>query len=147
MLSYGPSGFLQPHMAYETAYCTYECARCGQVCPTGAIRSLRVEDKKRVRVGTVHFIEDNCIVVTEKTACGACAEHCPTQAVHMVAYEGDLTVPELDTEICVGCGACEHVCPVRPHRAIYVDGEPMHQLAEAPRSEALKVKIPAEFPF
>lgn len=147
LFRYGLSGFLQPHMAYETAYCTYECARCGQVCPTDAIRSLGVEDKKLVRVGTAHFIEENCIVVTEKTACGACAEHCPTQAVHMVAYEGDITVPELDPGICVGCGACEHVCPVRPHRAIYVDGEPVHQLAEAPRSEALKVEIPVEFPF
>ena len=65
----------------------------------------------------------------------------------MVAYEGVLTVPELDTEVCIGCGACEHVCPVRPHRAIFVDGEPEHQLAAEPRSEALEIKVPHEFPF
>ncbi len=147
LLLYGTSGFLQPHMAYETAYCTYECVRCGEVCPTDAIRPLAVEEKKRSRIGTVHLIEDNCIVVTEKTACGACAEHCPTQAVHMVAYEGVLTVPELDTEVCIGCGACEHVCPVRPHRAIFVEGEPEHQLAAEPRSEAVEMKVPDEFPF
>jgi polyferredoxin len=147
LLSYGPSGFLQPHMSYETAYCTFECTRCGQVCPTAAIRPLAVEDKKRSRIGSAHFIEDNCIVVTEETACGACAEHCPTQAVHMVAHEGELTIPRLETDLCIGCGACEHVCPVRPHRAIYVDGEPRHQLAEAPRSEALEIQIPDAFPF
>jgi formate hydrogenlyase subunit 6/NADH:ubiquinone oxidoreductase subunit I len=134
-------------MSYETAYCTYECTRCGQVCPTDAIRPLAVEDKKRSRIGSAHFIEDNCIVVTEKTACGACAEHCPTQAVHMVAYEGELRIPRLETGLCIGCGACEHVCPVRPHRAIYVDGEPRHQLAEAPRSEPLEIHVPDEFPF
>jgi formate hydrogenlyase subunit 6/NADH:ubiquinone oxidoreductase subunit I len=134
-------------MSYATAYCTYECTRCGLVCPTDAIRPLSTEDKKLSRIGTVHFVEDNCIVVTERTACGACAEHCPTQAVHMISYEGDLTLPELETAVCVGCGACEHVCPVRPHRAIYVDGEPLHKLAEVPRSAVLEVEVPEEFPF
>jgi ferredoxin-type protein NapF len=147
LLSYGAAGFLQPHMSYETAYCTYECVRCAEVCPTDAIRPLSVAEKKRSRIGTAHFIEDNCIVVTEKTACGACAEHCPTQAVHMIAYEAELTVPALAGELCIGCGACEHVCPVRPHRAIYVDGEPRHQPAEAPPSEVLEIEVPKAFPF
>ena len=147
LLSYGPSGFLQPHMDYEAAYCTYECIRCGQVCPTDAIRPMETEEKKRSRIGTAYFIEDNCIVVTEKTACGACAEHCPSQAVHMVPYEKELTVPELDADVCIGCGACEHVCPVRPHRAIYVEGELLHQVAKMPRSETLQIEVPADFPF
>jgi formate hydrogenlyase subunit 6/NADH:ubiquinone oxidoreductase subunit I len=58
-----------------------------------------------------------------------------------------LTVPDLETAVCIGCGACEHACPVRPYRAIYVEGEPVQQVAEAPRSEVLKVEVPAEFPF
>lgn len=147
LLAYGMSGFLQPHMAYEVNYCTYECTRCGQVCPTDAIRPLPLAEKKRAKIGEVHFIKDNCIVVTEKTACGACAEHCPTQAVHMVAYQGDLTIPDLETAVCIGCGACEHACPVRPYRAIYVEGEPVHQVAKAPQNGALKVKVPDQFPF
>ncbi|MGA7981743.1 MAG: 4Fe-4S binding protein [Chromatiaceae bacterium] len=147
LLAYGLSGLLKPRMAYEVAYCTYECTRCGEVCPTDAIRHLTPAAKKLAKVGDVHFIQDNCIVVTEKTACGACAEHCPTQAVHMIPYEGDLTVPDLETAVCIGCGACEHACPVRPYRAIYVEGEPVQKVAEAPRSEVLKVEVPDEFPF
>lgn len=147
LLSYGAKGFLQPRMAYEVAYCSYECTRCGDVCPTDAIRPLSPEAKKTAKIGEVRFIEDNCIVVTEKTACGACAEHCPTQAVHMVPYEHDLTIPELDIAVCIGCGACEYACPVRPHRAIYVEGEPIHRVAEIPRGERLDVEVPEDFPF
>jgi ferredoxin len=147
LLSYGIAGFLQPQLAFETAYCSYECVRCGEVCPTDAIRRLAVEAKKTVKIGEARFIEDNCIVITEQTACGACAEHCPTQAVHMQPFEGDLTLPELDASLCIGCGACEHACPVRPYRAIYVDGEPIHGVAELPRGEALDINVPETFPF
>jgi ferredoxin len=147
LLSYGVSGFMQPRMVYELAFCTYECVRCAEVCPTDAIRPLALEAKKLTKIGEVRFIEDNCVVVAERTACGACAEVCPTQAVHMVPYEIELGIPELDTSICIGCGACEHACPTRPHRAIYVDGQPEHLIAEAPRSDVLQIQVPEEFPF
>lgn len=135
LLAYGPRGLLQPSLDFGVGFCTHSCVRCGEVCPTGAIRHLAVEAKKRVRTGHVHFIEDNCVVVTDRTACGACAEHCPTRAVFMVPYDEDprLTVPELDPEVCVGCGACEHACPVWPHKAIYVDGEAEQGVAQPPR--------------
>lgn len=129
------------------ASCAYECIRCGEVCPTDAIRALDFEVKKLAKIGDVRFIEDNCIAVTEKTACGACAEVCPTQAVHMVPYAKELTLPELDTAICIGRGACEYACPTRPHRAIYVEGEPDHQIAEMPKNEELDFDVPVEFPF
>jgi len=147
LLSYGARGFLNPHLAFELAYCTFECTRCGEVCPTHAIRPLSGEVKKTTRIGTARFIEDNCVVVAEKTACGACAEHCPSRAVSMVPYQDGLTIPELQTAWCIGCGACEYACPVRPHRAIYVDGEPRHQVAEVAPSEALEAAVPEDFPF
>jgi ferredoxin len=147
LLAYGPGGLLQPRMVYELAFCTYECTRCAEVCPTDAIRHLAVEAKKLAKIGEVRFIEDNCIVVAEKTACGACAEVCPTQAVHMVPYTAELGIPQLDTAICIGCGACEHSCPTRPHRAIYVEGEPVHRAADAPKTEVLEVEVPEQFPF
>jgi ferredoxin len=146
-LQFGLAGLLQPRLDYAAAYCDYECVRCGEVCPTGAIRALSAAAKKRVQVGRVRFVEDLCIVVTEWTACGACAEHCPTGAVHMVPYEGDLTLPKLDNDVCVGCGACEHACPVVPIRAIVVDGEPVHLTAAPPRETRPPVHAPEDFPF
>jgi ferredoxin len=147
LLEYGLQGVLQPYLNYAVSYCNYECVRCSEICPTRAIRPLNVEQKRLIQIGKVQFIEENCVVVTDKTACGACAEHCPTKAVRMVPYKEELTLPELDTKVCVGCGACEYACPVRPHKAIFVDGEPVHLAAQPPRSERLEVDITEDFPF
>jgi ferredoxin len=145
---FGLEGYMQPHMDYYANYCNYECVRCGDVCPTGAILPLRDDNKQTLQIGKVIFIKENCVVYTENTACGSCSEHCPTQAVKMVPYQGSLTIPETDNSICVGCGACEYACPVVPYKAIYVDGNPIHQTAEKPVSEKLEAPSTDEdFPF
>ncbi len=146
-LEYGFTGMMQPYMDYKTSFCNYECTICGEVCPTGAILPLAKEDKKLTQIGRVNFIIDNCVVYTENTACGSCSEHCPTQAVRMVPYIGDLTIPEVHTLTCIGCGACEYACPVEPHKAIYVDGNAEHRIAEKPHFEELKEEDQEEFPF
>ena len=146
-LEYGFTGMMQPFMDYSVEYCNNECTKCGEVCPTGAILPLTVEDKKLEQIGQVVFIKEKCIVYTDKTACGSCSEHCPTQAVKMVPYENGLTIPETDNEICIGCGACEFACPVLPFTSIFVDGNAVHQVAKAPKQEELKVEEGDAFPF
>lgn len=146
-LEYGFMGMSQPHMDYGVEYCNFECTKCGEVCPTGAILPLTVEEKKLEQTGQVKFIIEKCIVYTDNTACGSCSEHCPTQAVRMVPYKEGLTIPETNTEICIGCGACEFACPVKPHTAIYVDGNAVHQVAKAPHIEELNVESTDEFAF
>ena len=147
-LEYGLTGMMQPRMDYHTNFCNYECTTCADVCPAGAIMPLTEEAKKTTQIGKVIFEKDNCVVKVEGTSCGACAEHCPTKAVHMVPYEGDLKIPETDQDICIGCGACEHACPTRPYRAIYVDGDFKHQVAELPKEEKLEAPDEEEdFPF
>jgi len=42
------------------------------------------------------------------TACGACADICPTGAI---AQDGDQPA-HVDAERCIGCGLCASVCPV-----------------------------------
>ncbi len=123
---YGMEGIMQPTVYYEKGFCNFNCTVCGEVCPTGAILPLTKEEKRLTQMGHVVFIEENCIPHTEGTSCGACSEHCPTQAVKMVPYRDGLTIPQVDTTICVGCGGCEFICPVRPYRAIYVEGNPVH---------------------
>ena len=109
---------------------------------------LALEEKKRLQLGRVRFLKDECIVITKKTDCGACAEHCPTKAVRMVPYES-LRLPETDEEICVGCGACEKACPTKPQKAIYVEALRVHGRAkEPPREEPQPVEGGIEeFPF
>lgn len=146
-LEYGFTGMMQPFMDYSVEYCNNECTKCGEVCPTGAILPLTVEDKKLEQIGQVIFIKEKCIVYTDNTSCGSCSEHCPTQAVKMVPYKNGLTIPETDKEICIGCGACEFACPVQPYTSIFVDGNAVHQVAKAPKQEELKVEEGDAFPF
>jgi ferredoxin-type protein NapF len=144
---YGLSGFMQPHMDFEKSFCNYECTKCSEVCPTGAILPLTVDRKKSTQPGKVIFVMKNCVVYTDETSCGACSEHCPTKAVAMVPYKGMLTIPQTDTNICVGCGACEYACPVRPLRAIYVEGNPLHLTAFKPQEKKAEGGEMEEFPF
>ncbi|MDR1153892.1 MAG: 4Fe-4S binding protein [Bacteroidales bacterium] len=147
LFEYGFFGMMQPFMDYHASFCNYECTRCTEICPNGAILPLTVEEKLTTQIGTVQFEKHNCIVFTDETSCGSCSEHCPTKAVRMVPYKGELTIPETTPEICVGCGACEYACPVTPYKAIVVDGHKEHQAAQKPEEEELEDKPREEFPF
>ncbi|NJD21219.1 MAG: 4Fe-4S dicluster domain-containing protein, partial [Melioribacter sp.] len=129
-LEYGFTGMMQPRMDNIASFCNFECKICGDVCPTGAILPMDLEKKKLTQIGKAKFVKDNCIVQTQKTDCGACSEHCPTKAVHMIPFEGKLFIPETRDDYCIGCGACEFACPTKPHKAIYVEGNSIHQLAK-----------------
>jgi ferredoxin len=146
---WGVFNIFQPFMDYSTNFCNYDCNKCSEICPTGAITSILPEKKKLTQLGKAKFIKENCIVETENTACGACSEHCPTKAVMMVDYKNGLKIPEVTEKYCVGCGACEYACPVRPYKAIYVDGNLVHQMAENKPTEKLDqpVNYKEEFPF
>ncbi len=138
-LEFGLNYMLKPHMAYLDSYCNYECTVCADVCPNHAITPISKDEKMTTQVGIAEFFIDRCIVETENTDCGACSEHCPTQAVHMELYkEGStLTIPFVEPELCVGCGGCESICPVRPDRAIIVKANPIHQYVEKPEEEEI----------
>ena len=139
-LEYGIGGMMQPMMFYEKGFCNYNCTICTDVCPNAALKPLTIEEKRLTQIGKVVFIEEICVVHTNETNCGACAEHCPTQAVKMIPYKGELTIPKITTEICIGCGGCEFICPVRPHRAIFIEGNPVH-LAALPFEDEEKTEV------
>ena len=102
-LEYGLDYMLKPRLAYISSYCNYECTVCSDVCPTGAIKPLTIEEKTTTQVGIATFFKGRCVVNTEEKDCGACAEHCPTQAVHMVPYKGTLTIPQINPDLCCFC--------------------------------------------
>ena len=146
-LEYGLDFMLKPRLAYVNSYCNYECRVCSEVCPTGAIKPLTVEEKTTTQVGIATFFKNLCVVHTENQDCGACSEHCPTQAVHMVPYKGTLTIPEVNPDLCIGCGGCESICPVRPTRAIMVKPNEVHQFVEKPKEEEAKEIVVDDFGF
>jgi len=151
LTGYGLKGVMMPSLQPRFGYCNTGCNQCGQVCPTGAIETLPLEEKQLTQLGKVVFVRENCIVILNRTECGACSEHCPTKAVTMVVEKG-LRVPVVNPNICIGCGACEYACPTKPFKAIYVEGNRVHIQAEKPRvhpPESLDTgfREESDFPF
>lgn len=128
----GVRGFMAPVLDYSISYCQYDCTLCMDVCPSGALAKLKVDRKHVTKIGDSTLVSTQCIVFTNGTKCGACAEHCPTGAVRMVAGETGLPEPVFTSSICIGCGACHHACPVRPEQAIRVAGLRVHTVAKKP---------------
>ena len=152
-LEYGLAGMGQPRLSFEIGKCEYECSKCSDLCPTGALRKLTREEKRSCRIGQVHYFRERCVVVTDGTSCGACAEHCPTGALQMVSYKGHLTIPQVIADLCIGCGCCQYICPVMDEagKAVMIYGATEQTRAADPR-EVLKQAQPVlsemeEFPF
>lgn len=122
---------MQPTMSYERGYCRPECNRCSEVCPAGAIKPIKHEDKSSIQIGHAVWIKKNCVPITDGKECGNCARHCPVGAITMInSNPKDDTspkIPAVNTSRCIGCGACENLCPARPFSAIYVEGHEVHR--------------------
>jgi Pyruvate/2-oxoacid:ferredoxin oxidoreductase delta subunit len=121
----GLAGIWTPQLVPEIGYCEYNCNLCGTVCPTGAIRHLPIEKKKKMRLGLARVQRNICIAWAEKKQCIVCEEHCPVPN-KAIALEKEIVngktiyKPEVEDERCIGCGICQNKCPVRPFRAIRV---------------------------
>ncbi len=126
----GPEGIWTPMLVPRIGYCEYYCSLCTQVCPTGAIRELTIEEKTRVVIGTAWVNKSRCIPYVLGSPCIVCEEHCPTspKAIKLVRTEVRLPdgrietplAPVIELDLCIGCGICEHKCPVVDDPAIYV---------------------------
>lgn len=96
------------------------CLRCGDACPTGALRPIeddREAIKRDVRMGVAVIDRKICLPWTRTSWCGACLTICPyrEQAI-TVDHQGR---PTVHAEHCIGCGLCVEVCPIR-YKAIAV---------------------------
>ena len=88
------------HLDYSRGACAINCAKCGEVCPSGAIKRLKLEEKQRTRIGMAMIKAEKCI------KCGLCAEACPYGAITFT--KGD--IPQLNASKCTGCGTCKTIC-------------------------------------
>jgi len=132
---YGLDGWMLPTLSFQNGFCSFDCNRCGEVCPSLAIERTTLEEKKLIQIGKARFIPRYCVVTKDQTDCGACDEHCPTKAVHMVPWgDNGLRRPQVDEEHCIGCGACEFICPTSP-KAITVQAQVVHGTALPPAVE------------
>ncbi len=125
----GPEGIWTPVLKPRIGYCEYYCSLCSQVCPTGAIKELTIEEKIKVKIGLAWVNKSRCIPYVLGSPCIVCEEHCPTspKAIKLLRTEVQLIdgtvqtplAPVVDLDLCIGCGICENKCPVVDDPAIF----------------------------
>ena len=126
----GIEGIYTPLVIPRLGYCEYNCTLCGQVCPTGAIPRLPIEQKRREVIGKAVFDKNHCLPFAKRINCIVCEEHCPISSkairsleVEVVGLDGTrrkVKEPYVMEEICNGCGICENVCPLETKAGIEV---------------------------
>ncbi len=122
-LEAGWPGFLTPKLVPRVGGCERDCNRCGQVCPTMAIRPLPLEEKSYACIGTARIDRSRCIAWEQNRLCLICDEICPYGAIYfqeVVDETGCSPRPFIDERVCTGCGLCEQKCPVDGEAAIVV---------------------------
>jgi MauM/NapG family ferredoxin protein len=129
-LQAGLYGLYTPTIVPRLGYCEYNCSLCGQVCPTGAIPKLPLEQKKKAVIGLAVVDKNHCLPYAKKMNCMVCEEHCPIpdkairfETVRETGYNGKdivLKKPYVVDELCNGCGICEYVCPLEEKAGIEV---------------------------
>ena len=121
---------LTPRLVPRLGYCNYNCVACGEVCPTGAIPRLPVEEKQHVPIGLARVDRNRCLPWAYAIDCIVCEEACPVpdkairlEVVETTNSQGEaLTIlrPYVIKDLCIGCGMCEYQCPMGSEAAIQV---------------------------
>lgn len=117
--------FLQPSLTFEYGSCKPGCVKCSHICPAGAIKPITREEKTSIQIGRAIWHYENCLT-TQGIPCSLCSRRCPNGAITM-GGSGQVPVPIVDLERCIGCGACEYYCPARPHGGMQVEGNLVHR--------------------
>ena len=89
----GVEGLFTPVLAMRRGWCEPSCIRCGQVCPTQALRVVTPEAKQaiggpaEVTIGTAFFDRGRCLPWAMETPCVVCEEVCPVSPKAIGTYD------------------------------------------------------------
>ena len=121
----GLEGLWTPIVNADWAGCESSCNACGQVCPTGAIRPLPLEEKKTTRMGLAIVNETTCLPFADREACQLCVDECNAAGYEAIEFtrvhtemdalgnpleDSGHIAPVVLADKCVGCGLCQTRC-------------------------------------
>jgi len=141
----GLKGLWTPHLVPRLGQCDYGCHACGQVCPSGAIRSLPLSFKQLTVIGRAYIDTNRCLPWADNVPCAVCEEMCPVPDKAILLDggaegggvgngghggqhgmggrgQGNISAPRpyVHSARCIGCGLCEKRCPLNGESAIRV---------------------------
>jgi ferredoxin len=121
----GLNGLWTPRVVADWSGCEPSCNNCGQVCPTGAVRALTLEEKRAARIGLAQVDERTCLPYAGQGACQLCVEECRMagyNAIEFIRIGGEVDekgepvedsgrlAPVVREDRCTGCGLCQMRC-------------------------------------
>jgi NAD-dependent dihydropyrimidine dehydrogenase PreA subunit len=121
----GFEGLWTPHVVADWAGCESSCNACGQVCPTGAIRAIPLDEKRVCRIGLAEVNLRTCLPYAGREACQLCVDECHSAGYHAIEFtrvhtqvddagnpdeDSGFVAPVVLAEKCVGCGLCQTRC-------------------------------------
>jgi MauM/NapG family ferredoxin protein len=129
LIESGLEGLWTPRLVARLGYCDYGCNACGQICPSGAIPPLPLEEKQKQVIGMAVIDRNRCLPWAYDTPCIVCEEMCPLpeKAIQLEGggggqgrgqgqghggEGGGLQRPYVILDRCIGCGICEQHCPM-----------------------------------
>ena len=121
----GVEGLWTPRVVANWSGCEPSCNNCCQVCPTGAIREISLEEKRVARMGLAWVNKQTCLPYAGHEECQLCVDECAASGYdaiefRMVGTETDdlgnpiegtgMLAPVVLEDKCVGCGLCQTRC-------------------------------------
>ncbi|MGE5610081.1 MAG: 4Fe-4S binding protein [Bacillota bacterium] len=150
-LAMGLEALWTPMAVLSHAGCHQDCNFCTQVCPTGAIQPLSIEEKRKTKMGLAVIDTAACLPHRGERDCQLCYQECEAAGYHAIQMRtiqlkvgevpagvasqleleemARIEAPFVDAAKCVGCGLCEYRChtalvkqqTLLPKRAIVVE--------------------------
>lgn len=121
----GLEGLWTPYANTDWAGCDPHCHRCGEACPTKAIRAVPLEEKQAARMGLSVVDTRTCLPHAGRENCHLCHQACKLaghDAIELVRVRPELDddglplpgtgylAPSVQPDKCVGCGLCQSRC-------------------------------------
>ncbi|HIG30828.1 MAG TPA: hypothetical protein EYQ50_24690 [Verrucomicrobiales bacterium] len=121
----GLMGIWTPQVNADWAGCDPSCNACTQVCPTGTIRAVPLEEKRYARMGLAIVNPTTCLPFAEKETYRLCVDECISAGYHAIDFirvgtqlndqghairDSGFAAPVVNPARFVGCGLCQTAC-------------------------------------